>query len=83
MKFFNNFFSNLRSRAYLKFSQNIFFIRHMLSLELQHTLMPHIFLPLKSLKIKFFSTSVISLVFYISYILLLLFLIISFCYFLI
>ena len=83
MKFFNNFFSTIRSRSYIKFSQNLFFIRHMLSLELQHTLVPHIFLPFKSLKIKFFKNVKIQSGFYAMCVMSLFTLFVSFIYFLI
>lgn len=57
MKFFNDFFSTIYSRSHFKFTNNLFFLRQMLSDQLNHTLVPHIFVPSKSLKIKFFNNT--------------------------
>lgn len=67
MKFFTTFFSTIYSRAYSKFSTNLFFLRHMLGEKIEHTLLPHIFIPSKNLKIKFFSSVKTTLFFYIPY----------------
>lgn len=53
MQFFIKFFNNINHKSSIKFSLNIFFLKHMLSTNIKHTLLPHFFLPYKTLKIKF------------------------------
>lgn len=67
MKFFNNFFSTIYSRAYIKFNNNIFFLKNMLSLQLNHTLIPHLFIPMKTLKIKFINNVKFNVLYFIIY----------------
>lgn len=73
-----------KNRAYIKFSINLFFLKNMLSNNIKHIEHMHIFLPTKTLKIKFFKnfkftyTSYIFTILIIFIFLSLLFLIINF-----
>jgi len=53
MKFFTKIFNSIKTRSSLNFQNNLFFIKNMLSTNLEHTLITHFFLPFKQLKIKF------------------------------
>ena len=57
MKFFSKIFQNFSYKSSYKFKFNLFFFRNMLSLKFNHLNNPHIFLPLKFLKIKIFKNN--------------------------
>ena len=66
MKFFTTFFSSIKHKSSINFGLNIFFIKHMLSINFNHVLTPHFFLPTKSLKIKLLKNNV-NKFFYVSF----------------
>lgn len=58
MKFFTKYFNSIKHRSSINFFNNIFFLKNMLSINVNHTLIPHFFLPNKTLKIKYLNSNV-------------------------
>lgn len=64
MKFFSNIYNNIKHKPLVNFKVNLFFLRNMLSNNLKHATIPHFFLPLKTLKLKFIKNNTLNFFFY-------------------